>query len=33
MKNKVMELTNKEYEYLQNINLNLTYQELLLMMK
>lgn len=27
MKNKVMELTNKEYEYLQNINLNLTYQE------
>ncbi len=27
MKNKVMELTNTEYEYLQNINLNLTYQE------
>lgn len=27
MKNKVMELKNEEYEYLQNINLNLTYQE------
>ena len=27
MKNEVMELTNKEYEYLQSISLNLTYQE------